>query len=161
MYSWLFGVIISWWYLPKQTFSAEKLILFICILKNIDHDSLPSFDRTENQLFRFPSQLTRMKTNALEREKTPLYPLSASNQAVAHLFAEDCYQEAEATEKEKVSVLVSLTKAVERNCSGVQVGDAIHSTHASGAAWWSVLCCAMGKCWLILYCILKPLEIPF
>lgn len=55
------------------------MFLFVCVLKNIGHDSMKSFERTENQLSHFPSQLTRKKKNALDTEKIPLYPLSPRN----------------------------------------------------------------------------------
>lgn len=124
------------------------MFLFVCVLKNIDHDSVKSFEITENQLFHFPSQLKRKKKNALDTEKIPLYPLSPHNQFDAHLFPEEEYWEAEVAEKEKDSVPISLEKDVEKNLvysSGFQVGDTAHSTCVSGIAWWFVLCCAMGK----------------
>lgn len=91
------------------------MFLFVFVLKNIDHDSVKSFERTEYQLFHFPFQLKRKKKNALDTEKNLLYPLSPCNQFDAVPFPEESYWEAEVAEKEKDLVSNSPEKDVQES----------------------------------------------
>lgn len=84
------------------------MVLFVCVLKNIDCDSEQSFEGTVDQLFHFPSQLARKKKNAPYTERNPLYPLSPCNCFEIHLFPKELYWDLEVAGKEKDSVSLSL-----------------------------------------------------
>lgn len=137
------------------------MFLFVCVLKNIDHDSVKSFERTENQLFHFPSQLTRKKKNALEQRKFPCIHFLHVTNLMLIFFQKNNIEKQKLLRRRKILYPYHWRKMWKRTSvysSGFQAGDTTHRICVSGIAWWFVLCCAMGKIdWfekLIPYCIL-------